>query len=203
VTRYCLWTSCLVLLFVTPTPSYGHCDAVDGPVVTAARSALDKGDVTPVLKWVQPRHDDEVRASFRRTITVRAKGPEARELADRAFFETLVRLHRDGEGEPYTGLRPAGGPVSPAISAADRALEHGRVDALADDLAASVRAGVRASFARAAAAREHADESVARGREYVAAYVAFIHQVEALDRAAQSEAHGTHAENRPHEREHP
>jgi len=98
----------VVLLVASPENASAHCDTLNGPVVTAARVALQRGDVTSVLKWVKSTEEREVRDAFRRTMAVRGASAEARDLADLYFFETLVRLHRQGEGEPYTGLKPAG-----------------------------------------------------------------------------------------------
>jgi hypothetical protein len=159
-----------------------HCDTMEGPVVSAARAALENGDITPVLKWVKPEHEKETRSAFARALTVRARGPEAKELADTYFFETLVRVHRAGEGAPYTGLQPAGTPIEPAISLADRALATGNADNLVKSLTAHAEEGIRERFSRAAAAKKHAEESVAAGREFVEAYVELTHYVERLER---------------------
>ncbi len=172
--------------------AWAHCDTMDGPVVTTARAALAKGDVAPALRWVKPEHESEVRAAFRRAAAVRRRGPEARELADRYFFETLVRLHRAGEGAPYTGIQPAGSEREPAVAAADRALETGSIDPLVKRVTDAAADGIRRRFARAAEARKHADQSVAAGRRYVEAYVDFVHYVERLHLDAASTAH--HAE---------
>ena len=101
----------LPVTFLPAARVLAHCDTMDGPVIAAARVALEKGDVLPVLKWIRPEDEQEIRAAFSRTISVRAGGPEARALADTWFFETLVRVHRAGEGAPYAGLAPAGTPV--------------------------------------------------------------------------------------------
>jgi hypothetical protein len=113
------------LAVASPRPARAHCDTLDGPVVKAAEQALAKNDVNRVLMWVQLRDEAEIRAAFRHALDVRKLGPEARKLADTYFFETLVRVHRAGEGAPYTGLKPAGQDLGPAIPAADRALEAG------------------------------------------------------------------------------
>ena len=158
-----------------------HCDTLDGPVVIDGRKALEKGDVTPVLKWVKPAGEGEIRDAFKLSLAARDKGKEAQELADRYFLETLVRVHRAGEGAPYTGLKPAG-EVEPAIAMADKAVESGAGDQLAKRIAEHAARGIKERFAEVVAKRKHADESVAAGREYVAAYVEFIHYVERLHR---------------------
>ena len=75
-----------------------HCDTLDGPVVSAARSALDTGNVNLVLVWIQKSDEPEIRSAFERSRNVRRAGGEAKNLADTYFFETLVRVHRAGEG---------------------------------------------------------------------------------------------------------
>ena len=156
-----------------------HCDTLDGPVVKAARIALEKGDVTPLLKWVHADDERKIRVAFQKTLAVRAKGAEAKELADMYFFETLVRIHRAGEGAPYTGLKP-GETVDPAVALADKALESGSVDKLADVLTKAMANGIRERFQHAIETQEHTDDSVAAGREFVEAYVIFTHYVEGL-----------------------
>jgi Family of unknown function (DUF6448) len=47
----------------------------------------------------------------------------SREVADRYFFETVVRVHRAAEGASFTGLKPAGLDVGPIIPVAERAIE--------------------------------------------------------------------------------
>ena len=155
-----------------------HCDTLDGPVVMAAKKAMEKGDVTPVLKWVKKENEEEIRTLFKKTMAVRSKGPDAKELADMYFFETLVRIHRAGEGAPYTGL--SAGPVEPIIAEADRALEGGSVDHLVKHMTEGVAAGIRKRFAQTLEGKKRADEGIEAGREFVEAYVEFTHYVERL-----------------------
>jgi hypothetical protein len=161
-----------------PRTASAHCDTMDGPVVTAAKLALKTGDVTPVLKWVRKTDEPEIRGAFVRTLNVRSLSPEAREMADNYFFETLVRVHRAGEGEPYTGLKPAGTEVEPGVAAADKALKVGSADALVKQVTAEVASGIQQRFAHAQEASKGAELGVDAGRQYVAAYVEFIHYVE-------------------------
>jgi hypothetical protein len=171
---------------------FAHCDTMDGPVVKTAKIALEKGDVTPVLKWVKEEYEPEIRAVFKRTLMVRDKGPEAKELADMYFFETLVRLHRAGEGAPYTGLKSAGTDVGHAVVLADKALEGGSVEDLVKLVSEAVTTGIRERFAHAIEKRKHAEASIEAGREFVEAYVEFVHYVERLhlDSMGQAAHHG-------------
>lgn len=170
-------------LFVTNT-ALAHCDTMDGPVVVQARMAIESKDISPVLKWVQPEHEAELKTAFARTLAVRPESNAARDLADQFFFETLVRLHRQGEGAPYTGVKPAGTEVEPAIHAADKALEGGKIEGLLKTISEEAVEGIRKRFADASEKKRHAEHNVAGGREYVAAYVEFVHYVEALHAVA-------------------
>ena len=110
---------------------------------------------------------------------MRAKGSDVKEFADMYFFETLVRIHRVGEGAPYTGLKP-GEAIDPAVSLADKALENGNVDKLVNSLTNAMANGIRERFQHVSEAQKHADDSVAAGREFVESYVVFTHYVEGL-----------------------
>ena len=194
-----IFFSCLI----TPRIASAHCDALDGPVVTTARKALEKGDVTSILKWVKEEHEDEIRTAFSKTLTVRSKGPEAKELADMYFLETLVRLHRAGEGAPYDGLKPAGMDLGPAIEGADKALENGSVEHLVELMLDVINDGIRKRFVHAVETKKDADASVDAGRKFVEAYVEFVHYVKRLHQDAVTNAaqHGE-TEGEPSEAKH-
>lgn len=191
-----------VTFWLIPNFVNAHCDTLEGPVVMTAKSALDKGDVTPVLKWVKKENEGEIKELFKKTIVVRKQGKEAKELADMYFFETLVRIHRAGEGAPYTGLKAE--PVEPIIAEADKALESGKADNLVKMVADTVAKGIRERFEHAKETKKHADESVEKGREFVEAYVEFTHYVERLylDAAAKGMHHGNIEETKKEEHHH-
>lgn len=182
--------------------AFGHCDGMDGPVVTLAHKALESENVNLVLPWVRKQDEDEILHAFEHAVAVRKLGPQARALADQHFFETLVRVHRAGEGAPFTGLKPAGRDLGPAIPAADRALEDGSVEKVVSLLTEAVRQGVHKHFHAATSRRKFDVNDVAAGRNYVEAYVPYIHYVERLWRDATGAAHGhrvEHAEPAVHE----
>lgn len=176
-------------------PAFAHCDGLDGPVVAAARKALSSGDPNPVLIWVQPKDEGELRHAFAEAVAVRKLSPQARAMADTYFFETLVRLHRAGEGASYTGLKPAGRDLGPAIPLADKAVASGSDKEVAAFAAKEAEQGVHAKFADLERKRNFRPEDFAAGRDYVASYVGFVHYVEGLHQASTSGASGHYAED--------
>lgn len=182
----------LASFLLTPISLSAHCDGMDGPVVAAAESALETGDVRHALVWVLPRDEAEIRETFEQTLTVRELGDEARELADRAFLETLVRVHRVGEDAPYTGLKPAGRDLGPVIPLADQALETGDVGELEALLLHAVRHSLQEHFDAANSARDFDPVDVSSGQAYAAAYARFLHWVEAIHDVAHRGGHEDH-----------
>jgi hypothetical protein len=163
---------------------------MDGPVVTAAKKALEMGNVNLVLIWVQKKDEGEIRKAFQKTLAVRKLNPEAKELADMYFFETLVRVHRSGEGAPYTGLKPAGRDLGPAIPAADKAVLDGKLEPLFKLLTNTIHEGLHEQFKDVMAKKNFKEDDVEAGWKYIEAYVIFIHYVERLYEAAKKVTHG-------------
>ena len=170
-----LFALLFTVLLNAPPGLFAHCDGMDGPVVKAAQRALERGDVNLVLVWVQKDDEARIRQAFKKALTFRKLGPDEQEFADQYFFETLVRIHRAGEGAPYTGLKPARRDLGSAIPAAVRALAEGSPKPAAKLLTERVQAGLRERFERALAKKSYRSEDVNAGREYVKAYVEFIH----------------------------
>ena len=180
----------LSVIALMPAAAFAHCDSLDGPVVKAARDALKTGNVNFVLIWVQKQDEAEVKQIFRQALTVRRLSREARELADKYFFETVVRLHRSGEGEPYTGLKPAGTKVAPIIPILDAAIETDSAVALLARFPAGARGDIQERFRHVIARKKFDVNDVEAGREYVKSYVTFIHYVEHLyEETARDQTH--------------
>jgi hypothetical protein len=178
------------LMFFAPGSVLAHCDSLDGPVVKAAQQALETRNLSRVLIWVQADDEPEIRAAFEQTLVVRALSPQGKELADRYFFETVVRVHRAGEGASYTGLKPAGRDLGPAIPAADKALDEGSLSPVITLLTKGAEDGLRRHFEEVITAKHFKPGDVPAGREYVRTYVEFIHYVERLYEAIITPAHG-------------
>jgi hypothetical protein len=191
-TRSHLMNALCVLLVLAASPAaLSHCDALDGPVIMTAKRAIAANDVTPMLKWVNKDAENEIRQAFALTMKVRGLGPDAQTVADKHFFEAVVRVHRAGEGEAFTGLKPAGA-TDPGLAAADHALEAGSVDRVERDLNAAIGRELRRRFNEAKEKKAHAEESVEAGRAFVAAYVSYAHFVETLHQLGRTGAQASH-----------
>ena len=173
-----------------PARALAHCDGLDGPVVKAAQRALETRNAALVLIWVQEKDEPEIRKAFQLTLAVRELSPQARELADRSFFETLVRVHRTGEGASFTGLKPAGRDLGPAIPAADEAVRVGSVESVNRVLTQAIQERLREQFGEVIATKTFKAEDIAAGRAYIKAYVEFVHFVERLYDDAMKAPHG-------------
>lgn len=185
----------LIVLFTAGVASRAeaHCDTMDGPVVKAGQKALDAADLDYALVWVKPEAETELRAAFKKALAVRKLDANARDLADTYFLETLVRLHRAGEGAPYTGLKPKGTDLGPAIPAADAAIESGSSRALKKLLADAMTKGLDEHFAGVTATKKYGVHDITAGRRHVEEYVLFVHYVERLYDGATTPVAG-HAE---------
>ena len=198
--KQAILNSLIVLAFLLTVGILGsdkvlaHCDGLDGPVVTAAKTALETGNVNLVLIWVQKKDESEIKKAFQKTLAVRKLNPEAKELADIYLFETLVRIHRAGEGAPYTGLKPAGHDLGPAIPAADKAIVDGKIEPVIKLLTDKMRDGINEYFKHVMAKNNFKKDDVEAGRKYIEAYVIFIHYVEGLYEATKEAVHGHYPE---------
>lgn len=169
-----------------------HCDTLDGPVVRAATRALELEDVDVILAYVPETAEEEVVRCFDSVSKVRALNEDARVLADTHFFETVVPLHRAGEGEPFTGLKPAGLGHGPVIPVAERAIETGDGGELSEILCEEVSRQVRSRLDGIADLQESASDGVAADRRYVSAMLALQVWAHRLYKAAQTPAEELH-----------
>lgn len=179
----------LIFTILIPQNTFAHCDGIDGPVVTAAKKALESNNVNYVLVWVQKEDIDNITHIFNHTLKVRKLNQDAQKLADRFFFENLVRIHRAGEGASYTGLKPAGRDLGPGIPAADKAIETESVNDLIELIDENVTNGIQHRFMNAMKLKNYDPDDVIAGQEYVKAYVEYFHFAEGIYEATQKTGH--------------
>jgi len=183
----------LVFMAVFSGMALAHCDTMNGPLIKEAKEAFEKKDLSLAVKWVKKPDEKEIKKVFEDALKAAAAGAEAKAVAERYFLENLVRVHRQGEGASYTGIKPEGAPVDEAVVLGDKALETGSVDALANKLSEHMTHELHKRFEKAAELKGKASKSPEDGRKYVEAYVSYIHFVENIHtiiKGSAAEAHG-------------
>lgn len=167
-------------IFIFTNTAFAHCNSMEGPVIKASQRAIETGDINYVLIWVQEKDEKEIKKLFEKILIVRKLNDEAKELADMYFFETVVRVHRMGEGEPYTGVKPVGYHPEEGIEAADVAIEKNSLSEVFAHIPKEKQEKVNELFTDLQSKMNYDVNDVAAGRKYVAAYVYFIHFVEEI-----------------------
>jgi len=181
------------LIFLFTETNSAHCDSYDGPVIKDAEKALETNNVNLVLKWVTKEQEEEITKLFQKTYELRNGDKEVYEIVEKHFFETLVRLHRETEGAPYTGLKPAG-TTKQIIQMTDKALKENNVEDFLLKLNNHIDKVVLEKYQKVSVLNKVIDDSVEKGREFVAAYVDYTHTVEAIHDIIEH-GDGTHADH--------
>ncbi len=167
-------------LWVTPKEVSAHCDTLDGPVVNAGRKALNTKNANYALVWVLPESENEIRKALKKALEKRknAKTKKEKEDADMEFFEILVKVHREGEGAEYEGIKPAGA-IEPELALADKAAETGSLDVVLEHIdSAENKEVIHHLFHKLQERSDYDVGDVASGRKFIESYVVFIHAVE-------------------------
>lgn len=173
-------------------PASAHCDSYDGPVIKDAMKALETNNVNLVLKWITTEQEKEIIPLFNKTYALKSGDKEVYGIVEKYFFETLVRLHRETEGAPYTGLKPAG-TAKQIVQLSDQAIVSNSIDDLLDKLNNHIGMVIREKFEKVAALDKIKNDSPENGREFVEAYVDYTHTLEAIhDIVNQEGGHSVH-----------
>jgi len=184
-----------LLAALKPATVQAHCDTAEGPAVKDGRKALETGNINYALKWIPADGEAELRDVFEKALKVRTLGAEAAEVADRLFLETMVRIHRMGEGVGFTGIQPVGTQIDPVVKAADEAIVLGSDADLLPMVPEERRAELDKRFQAALAIKDFDVDDVAAARRYLAAYVSFFKYAEGEDHEHHGyEGHG-HSEH--------
>jgi len=184
----------LTMLLISTGVALAHCDTMDGPLVKDAQKALSQNNVNIVLKWIPANDEAELKDAFIQTMKVRSLSSDAERLADKSFFETLVRIHRAGEGVPFTGVKPSGTPIDKKILAADKAIELGNLTPFDGLVPQKEKAELTELFNHLQSLKNFDVNNVEAGRKYIAAYVQFF-------KFAEGESHegaAVHADHKAH-----
>lgn len=169
-----------LFLYLFNASAYAHCDSYDGPVIKDALTALNNNNVELVLKWIDPQQEQEIVDLFNKTYKLKNEDKEIYSIVERHFLETLVRLHRETEGAPFTGLKAAGS-MTPLVEMADNSIETNSIDEVSSAVTSHLNHVLKDRYAKVMELYKTKDNSVEQGRAYVHAYVEYTHTLEALE----------------------
>ncbi|PKP38366.1 MAG: hypothetical protein CVT98_05145 [Bacteroidetes bacterium HGW-Bacteroidetes-15] len=169
----------LTLALFASSPSFAHCDSYDGPVVVDAIKALETNNVNLVLKWISQDQEADIISLFNKTYNLRKGDKEIYTIVEKYFLESLVRLHRETEGAPYTGLKPAG-TTKKIVQMSDSAIESGSADDLVGKLNKHIEKVLSEKYQKVLELNKVKNTSTDKGREFVEAYVDYTHTIEAI-----------------------
>lgn len=164
----------LAITIMMPLTASAHCDTMEGPTVADGIKAMESNNVNYVLKWVQPEYEKEITQIFNQSMKVKDLSPEAKELSEQYFFGNLVRIHRAGEGAPFTGLKPTGTPIDERVQAADKSIELGNLSPLENMIDKDKIPELKERFENVMALKNFDVNDVDAGRKYIEAYVKFF-----------------------------
>lgn len=170
----------MAVMIAFSASAFAHCDSYDGPVIQDAYKALEKKEAAYIMKWVATEHEAEIKQLFDKTIGLKNGDAGIYSIVEKHFLETLVRYHRETEGAPYTGLKPAGS-TAPIVQMADNSIAKKDVKTLLTNLDKHIKTVIQEKYDKVMKLEKVKDNSVSEGRSYVAAYVDYTHTLEALE----------------------
>jgi hypothetical protein len=179
-----------LLLIFSSAISFGHCDQMNGPLVMDAKKAIEQDNVNIVLKWVPAANETEIKDAFNQMMKVRDLSPEAKALSEKYFFETIVRIHRAGEGVAFRGVKPEGTLIDERVLAADKSIESGNLHPLERLVQKKDLPELTKRFNKVMSLKNFDVNNVEAGREYIEAYVLFFKFAEGEIEAHAAHGHG-------------
>lgn len=177
------------LLILSTSVSFAHCDTMEGPLVLDAKKAIRQNNVNIVLKWVPAANETELKDAFNQVMKVRVLSAVAKDLADKYFFDTLVRIHRNGEGVAFTGVKPVGTPIDEKVKAADKSIEVGNLSPLKGKVSKDDLPELKKRFEKVMSLKNFDVNNITAGRTYIEAYVQFFKYAEGEAEGHAAEGH--------------
>jgi hypothetical protein len=140
-----------------------------GPMMKAARMALESGNARHILIWVPEGSENTLKNLLEKACCERYS--QKSKAAD-WYFETVQRLHRSGMQSNYSGIEDVIFGEIPVIRKADEAIETGNFEQLSGLVPVMDISELRQRFDTIREMRNYPDLSA--GRTFVSAYLEFM-----------------------------
>jgi hypothetical protein len=170
-----------------------HYDTRNGPVMKAAKIALETGNVNYVLIWVPEESENQLKNLLEKTFCKRRDGKDVQDVTIDWYFKTVSRLHRSGERVLYTCIKSEGLDENQIVVNLERAIEIGDVEEIMGGIPNTREGNLRQRLRNVMDKRNYDVNNIAAGRAYVSAFIDFIVYVHNLSASIPGEeGHAEH-----------
>jgi hypothetical protein len=147
-------------------------DEMQGPVVKAAKMALETGNVNYILIWLPEESENTLKNLLEKTCCTRSSRMNMKNRAYDWYFEMVNRFFNIGR--PRDNLTIRGGLAEkPLDLKVDKAIESGNFEEIRDIIPVTHEADAKQRFLHVMNMRNYPVNNIAEGRAYVSAFFDF------------------------------
>lgn len=155
-------------------------DEMPGPVLKAAKIALETGNVNYILIWVPENYENTVKNLLEKTCCKRSSVLNTQKQAYDWYYETVNRLFSASRACDYLTYQSKAFAENPLVLKVYKAIESGNFEKIRDEIPVSYEADAQQRFLHVMNLRDYPVNNIAAGRSYVSAFFDFNRYVHDL-----------------------
>jgi len=155
-------------------------DLLNGPVIRAAKTALETGDANYIVIWVPEESENTLKNLLEKTCCTQRIKNNMQNRAIDWYFDTVNRLCFVDRKMMFTGLKSDGCNENLIISKAVKAIETGSVEIITDNIPVAYEDEVKQRFRQVINKKNYPVNNPTAGRAYVSAFFEFMGYVQSL-----------------------
>ena len=146
----------------------------NGPVMRAAKMALETGNANYILIWVPEESENTLKNLIEKTCCERSSRKNIQNLAINWYFQTVSRL-KYANGWPHCpGMKSERSDEKPIVLMVERAIETGNIEEIIGVIPCTHAGDVRQRFHHVMDKRNYNVDNIADGRAYVSSFIDLI-----------------------------
>lgn len=155
-------------------------DVIQGPVVKAAKMALETGNVNYILIWLPEESENTLKNLLEKTCCKRSSRMNMQNQAYDWYFATVNRFFSTSRSYDYLKTQFGGLAEKPLVLKVDTAIESGNFEEIRDIIPITHEADAKQRFLHVMNMRNYPVNDIAAGRAYVSAFFDFNRYVHDL-----------------------
>jgi hypothetical protein len=148
-------------------------DEMQGPVVKAAKMALDTGNVNYILIWLPEESENTLKNLLEKTCCKRSSRMNMQKQAYDWYFATVNRFFNTGRLRDDLTIYFGGFTEKPLDLKIHNATESGNFEEIREIIPITHQAEAKQRFLHVMNMRNHSVNNIAAGRAYVSAFIDF------------------------------